>query len=122
MPLGPPGGGGASFLVMYFWCSLCSLYLLACQVGVTVGDSGFCCCDDVEHCLPIIGLTDSDGLTLCVCICVCVCACVRACVHEYLCVCVCVYVFINHFLLQSLTVTLIVIVIFMVMIVNINKK
>ena len=25
-------------------CSLCTLYLLACQVRVTVGDSGLCYC------------------------------------------------------------------------------
>ena len=29
---------------LYFWWSLCTLYLLACQVRVTVGDSGLCCC------------------------------------------------------------------------------
>ena len=28
---------------MYFWWSLCTLYLLACQVRVTLGDSGLCC-------------------------------------------------------------------------------
>ena len=27
---------------MYLWWSLCTLYLLACQVRVTVGDSGLC--------------------------------------------------------------------------------
>ena len=29
---------------MYYWWNLCALYLLACQVRVTVGDSGLCCC------------------------------------------------------------------------------
>ena len=29
---------------MYLWWSLCTLYLHACQVRVTVGDSGLCCC------------------------------------------------------------------------------
>ena len=30
---------------MYLWWSLCTLYLLACQVRVTVGGSaGLCCC------------------------------------------------------------------------------
>ena len=29
---------------MYFWWSLCSLYLLACQVELPKGDSGLCCC------------------------------------------------------------------------------
>ena len=29
---------------MYLWWSLCTLYLLACQVRVTIGDSGLCCC------------------------------------------------------------------------------
>ena len=32
------------FLRMYLWQSLCTLYLHACQVRVTVGDSGLCCC------------------------------------------------------------------------------
>ena len=30
---------------LYLWWSSCTLYLLACQVRVTVGDSGLCCCD-----------------------------------------------------------------------------
>ena len=30
--------------LMYLWWSLYILYLWACQVKVTVGDSGFCCC------------------------------------------------------------------------------
>ena len=34
-------------LLNYFedvpWWSLCTFYLLACEVGVTVGDSGLCC-------------------------------------------------------------------------------
>ena len=34
-------------LRMYLWWSLCTLYLHACQVRVTVGDSGLCCCDCV---------------------------------------------------------------------------
>ena len=29
---------------MYLWWSLCSLCLLACQVRVSIGDSGLCCC------------------------------------------------------------------------------
>ena len=29
---------------MYLWWSLCTLYLLACQVKAIVGDSGLCCC------------------------------------------------------------------------------
>ena len=32
---------------MYLWWSLCTLYLHACQVRVTTGDSGLCCCDCV---------------------------------------------------------------------------
>ena len=28
---------------MYLWWSLCTLYLHACQVRVTIGDSGLCC-------------------------------------------------------------------------------
>ena len=30
-------------LRMYLWWSLCTLYLLACQVRVIVGDTGLCC-------------------------------------------------------------------------------
>ena len=30
-------------------CSLCTLYLHACQVRVTVGDSGLCCCTCVTY-------------------------------------------------------------------------
>ena len=33
-----------SNLRMHLWWSLCTLYLFACQVRVTVGDSGLCCC------------------------------------------------------------------------------
>ena len=29
---------------MYLWWSLCSLHLHACQVSISVGDSGLCCC------------------------------------------------------------------------------
>ena len=35
---------GPPFLRMYLWWSLCTLNLFACQVRVTVGDSGLCCC------------------------------------------------------------------------------
>ena len=31
-------------LRMYLWWSLCALYLLACLMRVTVGNSGLCCC------------------------------------------------------------------------------
>ena len=34
---------------MYFWWSLCTLYLHACQVRVAVGDSGLCCCSCVTY-------------------------------------------------------------------------
>ena len=34
-------------LLMYLWWYLCTLYLLECQVRVTIGDSGLCCCDCV---------------------------------------------------------------------------
>ena len=34
---------------MYLRWSLCSLYLHACQVRVTVGDSGLCCCTCVTY-------------------------------------------------------------------------
>ena len=32
------------FLRMYLWWGLCTLYLLAFQVRVPIGDSGLCCC------------------------------------------------------------------------------
>ena len=32
-----------NILRMYLWWSLCTLFLLACQVRVAVGDSGLCC-------------------------------------------------------------------------------
>ena len=35
---------GHLVLRMYHWWSLCTLYSNACQVRVTVGDLGFCCC------------------------------------------------------------------------------
>ena len=42
-----------SFVVeLYLWWSLCTFYLPACQVTVTVRDSGLCCCTCVmsfEH-------------------------------------------------------------------------
>ena len=34
---------------MYLWWSLCTLYLHACQVRVTVGDLGLCCCACVTY-------------------------------------------------------------------------
>ena len=34
---------------MYLWWCLCTLYLHACQVRVTVGDSGLCCCTCVLY-------------------------------------------------------------------------
>ena len=34
---------------MYLWWSLCTLYLHACQVRVTLGDSGLCCCTCVTY-------------------------------------------------------------------------
>ena len=33
---------------MYLWWCLCTVYLLACQVGVTVGDRFYCVCDDFQ--------------------------------------------------------------------------
>ena len=33
----------SNILSMYVWWSLCTLYLHACQVRVTAGDSGLCC-------------------------------------------------------------------------------
>ena len=34
---------------MYLWWSLCTSYLHACQMRVTVGDSGLCCCACVAY-------------------------------------------------------------------------
>ena len=33
-----------SCFFLFLWWNLCTLYLLACQVRFTVGDSGLCCC------------------------------------------------------------------------------
>ena len=38
-------------LRMYLWSGLCISYLLACQVRVTVQDSGLCCCVPCYMCL-----------------------------------------------------------------------
>ena len=38
-----------SLLRMYLLWSLCTLYLHACQVRVTVGDAGLCCCTCVAY-------------------------------------------------------------------------
>ena len=34
---------------MYLWWSLCTLYLHACQMRVTIGDSGLCCCTCIMY-------------------------------------------------------------------------
>ena len=36
-------------LRMYLWWIVCTLYLHACQVRVTVGDLGLCCCTCVTY-------------------------------------------------------------------------
>ena len=36
-------------LRMYLWWTTCTLYLHACQVRVTIGDSGLCCCTCVLY-------------------------------------------------------------------------
>ena len=38
------GGSLCTFEDMYLWWSWCTLYLHACQVRATEGDSGLCCC------------------------------------------------------------------------------
>ena len=47
---------------MYLWWSLCTLYLHACQVRVTVGHSGLCCCACVMPFLALILCVDSVEL------------------------------------------------------------
>ena len=37
-------GRASSFMKLYLWRSLCALHLLACQVRLTVDDSGLSCC------------------------------------------------------------------------------
>ena len=57
--------GGHRFLRMYLWRSLCTLYLLACQVTLTVGDSGLCWCGhmrDFERQITPLLLDSSDGM------------------------------------------------------------
>ena len=49
---------------MYLWWRLRILYLPTCQVRVTVGDSGLCCCTCVryfEHWLTPLCVDSSDG-------------------------------------------------------------
>ena len=55
---------------MYLWWSLCTLYLLPCQVRVTVGDSGLCCCVCVRlytwHTdTGVLSSAHSAGMTVC---------------------------------------------------------
>ena len=38
-----------NILRMYLWWSSCPLYLHACQVRLTIGDSGLCCCTCVMY-------------------------------------------------------------------------
>ena len=56
---------------MYLWWSLCTLCLLACQVRVTVGDSGFCWCIFVTYFGALINSLvcwfEETGLLSCVC-------------------------------------------------------
>ena len=39
---------------MYLWWSLCTLYLRACQVRVTAGESGLYSCVCVTSCEPLV--------------------------------------------------------------------
>ena len=45
-------GACVEFLMqfIYLWWSLCTFYLVACQVRVTVGSSGLCCCIPCYSC------------------------------------------------------------------------
>ena len=56
------------FLRMYLWWRLYTLYLHACQVRVTVGDSGLCCCICVTYfecqLTPLFFYTFSASFTL----------------------------------------------------------
>jgi len=53
----------AFFACLLPWahCSNCTLYLLACQVRVTVGDSGLCCCIN-SLCLWILDVSRQGGI------------------------------------------------------------
>jgi len=64
--------------VMYLWWSLYTLYLLACQVRVTAGDSGLCCwaCDVFQ---VLINFHVCDFPSACICVCLCMC------VHVFVC-------------------------------------
>ena len=46
---------GKHLLLVSTWSSLCILYLLACQVIVTVGDSGLCCVPCYIHVTSVKG-------------------------------------------------------------------
>ena len=41
---GGGGGGGWDEEMIYLWWNLCIMYLFACQVRVSIGGSGLCCC------------------------------------------------------------------------------
>ena len=42
--VGPYTSEDPPFMRLYRWWSSCTSYLISCQVRVTVGDSGDCCC------------------------------------------------------------------------------
>ena len=50
---------------MYLWWSLCTLYLHACQVKATVGDSGLCCCACVLCMCTVWSVIKMKKHTLC---------------------------------------------------------
>ena len=98
--------GGHPFLRMYLWWSLCTLYLHACQVRVTVGNSGLCCGTYVTYfacfiwfrgqgaCQPIFVVTVLSFLRVTknklFCVRCCCCCCVLFVCCFLGCVCLCV--------------------------------
>ena len=90
--------GGVYETMMYLWWSLVTLYLNVCQVRLTLGDSGLCCCPCVINslecwfCAAHAYNRVSFVLKMCYVIfgvCMCVCACMHVCVH----VCTCVWTY-----------------------------
>ena len=79
-------------LRVYLWWSLCTLYLLACQVRVPWGDLSLCCVHVKSFKRFVYSLL--IPLHLCVCVCVCVCLCVCCCCCCCLCSCCCCCVFV----------------------------
>ena len=57
---GPERSCRFNTLGTYLWWSLCTLYLHACQVRFTVGDSGLCCCTCVFVVVLVLRISSAN--------------------------------------------------------------